>query len=222
MGTVGRVGPHGRNRQDGGWHASARTNGFPEEELTDGNRGFGGSEALGAEQAKPILTRGILIDIAGYKGVPTLDSRYEVTVSDVQGALAKQKISEASIEPGDAILFNYGWAVNWTNGSKYNDGRFNVGDNKGSPGIGIEVARWLTSHKVVMVGADSCCVQVQPPLTPNSGNVHHELLLHGTYLLENMDLTELAKDQVYEFLYVNLPERIKGASGSPVGPLAIR
>jgi kynurenine formamidase len=197
-------------------------NGFTEQELTGGNRGLGGLEALGVEHVKPIITRGILVDIAGYKNVPVLDSRYEVTVADVRGALAKQGVREDSIEPGDAILFNYGWAVNWNNPAKYNDSRFFVGENQGSPGIGIEVARWLISKNVSMAGADSCCVQVQPGLTPNAGNVHHELFFAGIFLLENMDLRELARDRVYEFLYLNLTERIKGATGSPVRPVAIR
>jgi len=197
-------------------------NGFTEEELTGRNRGLGGLEALGVEHVKPIITRGILIDVAGFKGVPVLDSRYEVTLADVRGALAKEGVREDSIEAGDAILLNYGWAVNWNNPQKYNDSRFFVGENQGSPGIGIEVARWLTSRRVSMVGADSCCVQVQPALKPGSGNVHHELLFNGVFLLENMDLRELARDRVYEFLYVNLTERIKGATGSPVRPIAVR
>ena len=197
-------------------------NGFTEEDLTGANRGLGGLEALGIEHVKPIITRGILVDVAGYKNVPVLDSRYEVTVADVRGALAKQGVREDSIEPGDAILFNYGWAVNWNNPQKYNDSRFFVGENQGSPGIGIEVARWLISKKVAMAGADSCCVQVQPSAAPNAGNVHHELFFAGIFLLENMDLRELARDRVYEFLYLNLTERIKGATGSPVRPIAIR
>ena len=135
-------------------------NGFTQEELTGANRGLGGLEALGVEHVKPIITRGILIDIAGYKGVPVLDSRYEVTLADVRGALAKQGISENSIEPGDAILFNYGWAVNWGNPQKYNDSRFFVGENQGSPGIGVEVSRWAVEKKASMVGADSCCVTI--------------------------------------------------------------
>jgi kynurenine formamidase len=197
-------------------------NGFSEEDLTGKNRGLGGLEALGVEQVKPIITRGILIDVAGYKNVPVLGNRYEVTVADVRGALAKQGISEDSIEAGDAILFNYGWAVNWNNPAKYNDARFFVGENQGSPGIGLEVARWLISKNVSMAGADSCCVQVQPPLTPIARTVHHELFFAGIFLLENMDLRELARDRVYEFLYLNLTERIKGATGSPVRPIAIR
>jgi kynurenine formamidase len=181
-----------------------------------------GLEALGVEQVKPIITRGILVDIAGYKGVPVLDSRYEVTMADVRGALTKQGISEASLEPGDAILFNYGWAVHWTSPQKYNDSRFFVGENNGSPGIGLEVARWLVEKRASMAGADSCCVQSQPPVVPGPRTVHHELLNNGVLMLENMDLRELARDRVYEFLYVNLTERIKGATGSPVRPLAIR
>jgi kynurenine formamidase len=196
-------------------------NGFTEEELTGANRGMGGLEALGVEQFKPIITRGILIDISAYKGVKTLDPAYEVTLADVRGALARQKMSENSIETGDAILFNYGWSVYWTNPSKYNDSRVGVGENKGSPGIGGEVARWLVDRKVSLVGADTCCVQVMPATA--SGNVHHILFFkEGITLLENMELRELAHDQVYEFLYLNLNERIKGATGSPVRAIAIR
>ena len=197
-------------------------NGFTQEDLTGANRGQGGLEALGVENVKPIITRGILIDIAAFKGVPVLDSRYEVTMADVRGALGKQGVREDSIEAGDAILFNYGWAVNWNNHAKYNDSRFFVGENQGSPGIGVEVARWAVEKKASMVGADSCCVTIQPPARPELGNVHHELLFGGVGMLENMDLRALARDRVYEFLYVNLTERIKGATGSPVRPIAIR
>jgi kynurenine formamidase len=197
-------------------------NGFTEQELTGTRQGVDGLEALGVEHVKPIITRGILIDVAGLKGVPVLDSRYEVTMADVRAALEKAGISESSIEAGDAILFNYGWAVNWANPQKYNDSRFFVGENQGSPGIGLEVARWLVSKRVSMTGADSCCVQAQPPVMPGPRTVHHELLNNGVLMLENMDLRELARDRVYEFLYLNLTERIKGATGSPVRPIAVR
>ena len=143
-------------------------NGFTEEELTAGNQGRRGVEALGVEHMKPFITRGVLIDIATFKGVPTLPPDYEVTMADVRGALARQDMSEDTIEQGDAVLFHYGWSVNWTNPSKYNDSRVGVGENEGSPGIGGEVARWLVRRKVSMVGGDTCCVQVMPPTS--SGN----------------------------------------------------
>jgi kynurenine formamidase len=199
-------------------------NGFTENDLTGANGGAGGLRSLGVEHVKPIITRGVLVDIAGYKGVAVLDSRYEVTLADVRGALACQNIAEASLEPGDAVLFNYGWAAaNWTNPSKYNDSRFGVGENRGSPGIGLEVAQWLTERKVSMTGADSCCVQVMPALVPGSVSPHLELFLkQGITMIENMNLQELARDRVYEFLLIAPPLRIRGATGSPVRPLAIR
>ncbi len=199
-------------------------NGFTEQDLTGTNRGRGGVEALGVEHMKPFITRGILIDIAGFRGVDTLGPRYEVTLEDVRGALERQGMSEATVEQGDAVLFHYGWSVHWTNPSRYNDSRVGVGDNEGSPGIGPDVARWLASRKVSMVGADSCCVQIMPPLSTNiADNVHHILFLEeGIGLLENMELKDVARDEVYEFLFLNLTLRIKGATGSPVRPIAVR
>ena len=196
-------------------------NGFTERELTSGNRGAGGVEALGVEHMKPFITRGILIDIAAYKNVPTLPPDYEVTLDDVLGALERQGMSEDTIEQGDAVLFHYGWSVNWSNPSRYNDSFVGTGDNEGSPGIGGEVARWLVTRRPSMVGGDSCCVQIMPP-SP-SGNVHHTLFLgEGIPLLENMELKDVARDEVYEFLFLNLTIRIKGATGSPVRPIAVR
>jgi hypothetical protein len=163
-------------------------NGFTETEMMGPTNGLGGVAALGVEQMKPFITRGVLIDIAGFKQV--------------------------------ASLFNYGWAVNWTNPSKYNDSYIGTGENQGSPGIGIEVANWLIERKVAIVGGDSCCVEVRGPVPKDS--VHHLLFLgHGIPLLENLDLAELARDGGTEFLFLGLPERIKGATGSPMRPLAV-
>ena len=196
-------------------------NGFTQEDLTGANNGLGGLEALGTEHVKPFITRGILIDIAGYKGVESLEAGYEVTMDDVRGALARQGMDEETVQQGDAVLFNYGWAVNWTNPSKYNDSYVGVGENEGSPGIFAEVTRWLIDRRVSLVGADSCCVEVRP--RPGPENVHRMLFLRdGIPLLENMELRELAGDEVYEFLFLALTERIKGATGSPVRPIAVR
>ena len=196
-------------------------NGFTETEMMGSTNGLGGVAALGVEQMKPFITRGVLIDIAGYKQMPTLPPAYEVTMADVRGALARQNMTETSVEQGDAVLFNYGWAVNWTNPSKYNDSFIGTGENQGSPGIGAEVAHWLIERKVGIVGGDSCCVEVRGPVPKES--VHHLLFLgHGIPLLENLDLAELARDGATEFLFLGLPERIKGATGSPMRPIAVR
>lgn len=197
-------------------------NGFTEDELTGKNRGVNGLEALGAEHARPFITRGILIDIAAYKGVVTLPAAYEVTLADVRGALARQNMRESMIEPGDAVLLSYGWSVNWSNPSKYNDNFIGRGENEGSPGIGGEAANWLVERKVALVGADTCCVEVRPRKDPDA-IVHHILFRkEGVTMIENMVFDELARDEVYEFLFIALTERIKGATGSMVRPIAVR
>ena len=142
-------------------------------------------------------------------------------MADVRGALARQNMSEETIRQGDAVLFHYGWSVNWSNPSKYNDSYVGTGENEGSPGIYADVARWLITRRVSLVGADTCCVEVRP--RPGTDNLHHLLFLsEGIPLLENMELKDVARDDVYEFLFLGLPERIKGATSSPMRPMAIR
>ena len=142
-------------------------------------------------------------------------------MADVRGALERQGMNEDDIGQGDAVLFNYGWAMNWGNPSKYNDNYIGVGENEGSPGIFTEVTRWLVSKKIAIVGADSCCVEVRP--RPGPENVHRILFRgEGIPMVENMDLRELAADEAYEVLFITLSERLKGATGSMVRPIAIR
>ena len=109
-----------------------------------------GMRQLGIEKVRPIITRGILIDVAGFKNVDRLSKGYEVTVEDVRGALKRQGIREESIREGDALLFRYGWSSLWSEPDRYND----------SPaGIGLEVARWVVAREATMIGSD----QVSPP-----------------------------------------------------------
>ncbi len=83
-------------------------NGFTKEDMKDAY----GLKKLGIEQIKPIITRGLLLDIASLKNAKTVADGFELSINDVKAALAKQGISESWIEPGDAILFNFGW---WRN-----------------------------------------------------------------------------------------------------------
>lgn len=185
--------------------------------------GFSGSEMyssyglkkLGVENVKPMLTRGILIDVAGYKNVESLPNRYEVTVADVRGALSKQGLSEGDLRPGDALLFRYGWAKFWNDAVKY---------NSDPPGIGLEVARWVVERKASMVGSDQSGTEVQPNPDPKKAfPVHQELIMkNGIFNIENLTLDELARDGASEFLFVFTPIRFRGATGSPGRPIAIR
>ncbi len=174
-----------------------------------------GLRQLGVEHVKPIITRGVLVDVAGYKRVGTLPESYEITVEDVRGALARQGMSESDLRPGDAIFFRYGWSVHWDNAARY---------NQNPPGIGLEVARWVVDRRASMVGSDSWTTEVVPNPDPALSFPVHQVLIpeNGIHNLENMALDEIAEAGVYEFLFIFTPLPLVGATGSPGRPLAIR
>jgi kynurenine formamidase len=211
-GQIGQVG----TQFDGLGHVGVRIDG--EDRFYNGfnRREFGtpyGLKRLGVEKVGPIVTRGVLIDVAGYKGVERLQVGDVITVDDLEAALRRQKMK---ITAGDAVLIHTGHGGLWmVDNDEY---------SRGSPGIGMEAARWLAARKVVMTGADTSTVEVIPSEDPNAAfPVHQELLVrHGIYNMENLDLAELARDRVYEFAFVFSPVKLKGATGSPGSPIAIR
>lgn len=173
-----------------------------------------GLKKLGAENIKPIITRGILFDIAGLKG-RALNMGEEVTVADMEDALKKQGLTADAIKPGDAVFFNTGWGALWN--------KDNATYGKGEPGIGMAGGQWLVQKKPVVVGADCWGLEVVPnPDSALAFPVHQELITkNGIHIFENLDTSTLAADKVYQFLFLLLPLRIKGATGSPARPVAV-
>ncbi len=172
-----------------------------------------GLDKLGIENVGVFFTRGVLVDVAGFKDVPSMKIGEVITVADVEGALKKQNVE---VREGDVVLFRTGHGQLWM---KHNDIY-----NKGEPGLGMAAAQWLVDKKIVMVGSDSWATEVVPHEDPDRQFVVHQLLLtrNGIYNLENLDLEELAKERVYEFAFIFAPLRLKGATGSPGNPIAVR
>src|SRR5437870_622656 len=67
-----------------------------------------GATKLGIETVPPIITRGVLADIARYRGVRSLEPGEVITVTDLEGALRAQDVAVA---PGDVLLFHTGWGA---------------------------------------------------------------------------------------------------------------
>jgi kynurenine formamidase len=174
-----------------------------------------GLQKLGVEKVKPLVTRGIVLDMAGLKG-RMLREGEEISVADLQAALMRQGLAEAVITPGDAVLIHTGWGSLWMK----DNARYGAGE----PGIGVEVAKWLAAKQVVLIGADTWGVEVGPsPDAELAFPAHQELITkNGIFLQENLDLSALVAEQAWEFLYVFSPVPIKGATGSPGSPIAIR
>jgi len=161
----------------------------------------------------PIVTRGVLLDIARLKGKKILDEGTAINRAEIEAAAKAQDID---LRKGDVVLFHTGWQ----NVAEEDGARF----MKGEPGIGIEGARYLAEIGVIAVGADTFGVEVIPFETEGQiFPVHQELITKkGIYLLENMDTRALAEDDGWEFLFVLGQPRFVGAVQAIINPVAIR
>jgi kynurenine formamidase len=179
----------------------------------DENATRSGFNKLGVHNVGALFTRGVLIDVAGFKGVETLGDDYEITVADLEGALRKQNLT---LQPGDAVLINTGWGKLWA--------KDNARYVKSCPGIGVKAAEWLIAKDPMLLGADNWPVEVAPnPDKLISLPVHQiALVVNGVHLLENLKLEELAAKQVYEFAFIIQPLKMQGGTGSTVAPIAVR
>jgi kynurenine formamidase len=172
-----------------------------------------GLTRLGVENVGAIATRGVLINVAAYKGVAQLAGGYEITAADVQGALKRQG---TQIRSGDIVLVHTGWGSLWL--------KDNTKFVANAPGIGVAAAQSLVDREVVLVGSDTWATEVVPNPNPALQFPVHQLLLarNGIYIFENLATEDLARDNVSEFAFLFAPLRLKGATGSPGNPLAIR
>jgi kynurenine formamidase len=172
-----------------------------------------GLTRLGIENVGPIVTRGVLIDVARFKGVEQLPPTYEITADDLRGALQRQRVDIGS---GDAVLIHTGWGSLWM--------KDNAKFIATAPGIGVAAGQLLADEEVVLVGSDNWGVEVMPNPDASLSAPVHQLLIarNGIYLHENVATEGLARDSVYEFAYMFAPLRLKGATGSPGNPIAIR
>jgi kynurenine formamidase len=169
----------------------------------------------GPEFLVPYVCRGILIDAAGLKGVKTMKEGEIVTVEDIEACIKKAGIGP--IKKGDAVLVNTGWIELWEGDPKVY--------NHGCPGVGIKGLKYLVEKEVSIVGADTWpALDAAPGEDPDYPFPAHSFLecVSGIGQLQNLDLRELAKDKVYEFLFVFAPVPLAGATGSPVSAFAVK
>jgi kynurenine formamidase len=171
-----------------------------------------GTNRLGVETLPQVVTRGLLLDIAGLRGVERLDAGEVITPADAEKALAAAGLR---VEPGDAVLFHTGWGSQW--------GVDNEAYSAGEPGPGTALGAWLVEHRVALTGCDTWSFGPVPPEEPDEPFVVPQILNvhHGVVVLENLRLAELATAAVAEFLLVVSHAKLRGATGAWVAPLAV-
>ena len=191
-------------------------NGFKEDDW-GGNWGI---RKAGAETIPPIVARGVLIDVAGYKSVDALPAKYAITPADLQGALDRQN---TKLQFGDVVLIRTGTLRYWGE-TGADHGKLGEHD---SAGIDLESAKWLVEQQgALMIGSDTSGLEcaVPPPGSTSFIPVHVYLLIEqGVHIGEFHYLEDLATAHTYEFLYMATVNKIKGtAAGFTLRPLAIR
>jgi kynurenine formamidase len=182
-------------------------NGLPLEDFLapDGLRRYG------AETMRPWLCRGVCLDVAALEGVEVLDLGFVITPEHLEEACRRQ---EVEVRTGDVVLLNTGWGTHWAEGERY---------VQGEPGAGLAACRWLTDRRVSAVGADNAAFEPIPAEKPELILVCHQHLIAetGTFIIENIRLDHLVASARSEFLFVMTPLKVKGATASPISPLAV-
>lgn len=178
-------------------------------------RDLGDHGPLHADAASipPIITRGILIDAAGAKGVDALGKGEGVGRAEIERALEKQNVT---VEKGDVVLVRTGQMRYWPDAKA-----MEVSDGAG---VTLDGARFLVDDcGAVAIGGDTASMEMKPSDHPDVPEPVHIFMLidRGAHILEWIFLEELARDKIYEFLFIALPLKISGATGSMLRPVAI-
>ncbi len=174
-----------------------------------------GFQQLSIDTVQPVLRRGVLLDAAGQAGHDALPLDFTVTPDLLEET---RRASGIEIRPGDVVLLRTGWAAYWNDAHRYLTGGQDTTQVCG-PGPGIDGARWLSSHNIFAAGSDTVAFERVPDACMP---VHVHLLVEsGIHIIEALNLEELARDRVSEFLFIALPMKIRGGTGAPVRPVAI-
>lgn len=178
--------------------------------LASESRDDRGWKEQGIETVPPILGRGLFLDIARVKGATQLADGAEITVADLQSALAA---SGEQIRAGDIVLLRTGKIREFhTDPTAF---------QAGEPGVGCEGAIWLYEQGMAVLGTDTTGTEPLPFRDP-AHTTHRAMLVdRGVHLVENLMLEELSRDMVKAGLFIALPLKISGATGSWIRPVLV-
>ena len=189
-----------------------------------------GTEHGDAASVKFMVGRGVLLDVAKYKKSDPLPVDYWITLEDLQNTAKSQNVE---IRKGDILLVRTGWRKTWDEPDAA--GRLDAAHTKwhqAQPGVGPDSLKFFNDMDIVALGSDNAAAEWGFPPDPKYQRkafgflalpIHTDFLWNrGAYIMEILNLDELAKDQAYEFLFVLGPLLLRGGIGVPINPIAIR
>ncbi len=191
-------------------------NGFPSGAVTS----FGATKcSIDQVDAKGVVSRGVLLDIAHHRGVEHLPPNTTISPEELDEVAGAEGVAVSS---GDIVLVRTGW---WPVFGQSGDGETWT---YGSPGLSWRCAEWLHRHEIAAVACDNIAVEASAAEVEAVMLPMHLLCIRdmGMILGEMWDLEALSRDcaddGIYEFQLVAPPLRVTGAVGSPINPLALK
>lgn len=171
-----------------------------------------GFTRLGIETVPPLLGRGVLLDVATWKGLARLPAKYSISAEELQACAEAEGVH---VKQRDVLLVRTGFASLWNDEEAYLQ----------AAGVARSGTLWAAEQGVVAVGADNMAWDVPDERDPATGATlfAHVYLLpqKGIYIIENLNLEELARERCYQFAFIGIPLKFNGATGSPLRPLAL-
>lgn len=171
-----------------------------------------------------VVGRGIMVDMARFRGKKHLDRGEGVSLDDLLAAAKKQN---STIEKHDILVLHTGWLKRYYDEGPsgiFPDGQFD------EPGLSYskELVKWFHEMEIASITTDT--VGSEQSNHKESGTVvplHAALLCNlGVIFAEIVWLHDLAadcaKDGQYTFLFAGAPLKLVFGCGSPVNPLAIK
>ncbi|WP_326793518.1 MULTISPECIES: cyclase family protein [unclassified Streptomyces] len=164
----------------------------------------------GADRHPPVIARGVLLDVAAAAGVDVLPDSHRITAEELQEVMDRQG---SHIQVGDVVLIRTGRMHLWHDGSRY---------LHNEAGLDRGAAELLAEAGAMIIGADNVALEVMPSVDPTNWHPVHTYLLGecGIPIMENVYLEDIAAAQLWEFVLVGAGLRLRGATASPMRPLA--
>jgi kynurenine formamidase len=180
-----------------------------------------GAKKLGIEHVRDkMVGRGVLLDIARFKGLDSLPDGYGITNADLNECANAQGVK---IGKGDFVIVRTGHQErclangDWTG--------YAGGD---APGLAFETCYWIREKDIAAICSDTWGCEVRPNETTEAKQPWHWVVIPaiGISMGEIFYLKELAADceadKVYEFFFCAPPLHLPGGAGSPINPQAIK
>jgi kynurenine formamidase len=177
-----------------------------------------GTARLGIENVGPLITRGVLADVARVHGVEHFEDGHAITGDDLDAAVA---LVGLTVEPGDVLLVRTGQMHFLRAGDRQ---RYAYP----TPGLSTQSVEWLHDHDVAAVATDTLAFEVFPGEDPAVLLPVHLLHLVDMGLMQGQlwaldDLAaDCAADGQYDFLLCATPLPLTRSVGGPVAPTAVK